>query len=206
MPKKIDCIGKRFGRLIVLKNLPPKRFSSGTSYRVVLCRCDCGTEKEIRLKSIKNNDTKSCGCLNREKLKARSTHKMIESSEYSSWSSIIQRCTNKKSKHFKNWGARGITVCEEWKKFENFFADMGKKPFEGAQIDRIDNEKGYYKENCRWVTSRENLRNTRRNRIIKYKGQSKCLVEWAELLKINYQTLRSRIGRLGWSVERAFTS
>lgn len=90
-------------------------------------------------------------------------------------------------------------------KFENFLEDMGEVP-EGHQIDRIDNNKGYYKENCRWVTSKTNNRNKQNNRLETYKGETQCLAVWAEKYNIPYTTLSSRINMLGWTIERALTT
>lgn len=114
---------------------------------------------------------------------------------------MLQRCNNPNQKHYKNYGGRGITVCERWLKFKLFMEDMGVRP-DGMSIDRIDNEKGYYKDNCRWTTRKTQQRNTRSNRLISFNGEIKTLAEWAEIKKLGYSTLQTRIWR-GWSVERA---
>lgn len=115
---------------------------------------------------------------------------------------MIQRCTNHKNKYYPNYGGRGITVCQEWRdSFENFLKDMGECPSK-HQIDRIDNNGGYRKENCRWVTPKTNSRNRRDNRLETHNGKTQCLAAWAEEIGINIKTLGSRL-RNGWSIENA---
>lgn len=116
------------------------------------------------------------------------------------WDGMIQRCHNPKSRDFKNWGARGITVSDRWRRFENFYADMGDAPTDRS-LDRIDNNKGYSKENCRWATWKMQHRNRRNNRFLEYRGQSKTMAEWIEITGIKKATFEWRIHN-GWSVEK----
>lgn len=184
-------------RLTILGNSENKK-----NYYVV--RCDCGTIKEVRKDHIRNNETLSCGCLMREiSGKNNTTHGKSNTSEYKSWASMIYRCTNTNDKRYDDYGGRGITVCEEWKDFTKFMEDMKEKPYKGAQINRIDNEKGYYKGNCVWSSRIENQRNMRSSRYITYKNETKLLIEFAEMFNINPSTLSKRIFRSGWSVEDA---
>ena len=118
---------------------------------------------------------------------------------------MIQRCTNSQEIAYCNYGAQGITVCKRWMKFENFLKDMGKRPTQKHTIDRIDNDQGYCKSNCRWATKQEQARNTKRNHLLSYGDKTQCLIEWAEELDINYQTLAYRIYS-GWSTEKALTT
>jgi len=113
------------------------------------------------------------------------------------------RCTNLNTPAYKNYGERGITICESWLVFENFYEDMGDRP-EGKTLERMNNSKGYYKENCKWATTKEQNRNTRQIKLLSHKGETLCMKEWAEKLSIPYPTLQDRIRR-GWSVERALT-
>ena len=131
------------------------------------------------------------------------THKMSYTSTYKTWESMKQRCLNPKYTGYKNYGGRGIKVCDRWLKFENFYKDIGKRP-NNRTIDRIDNNKGYYKENCRWANKTTQVNNRRDNRLIKYKGETKTLPEWARFYEINLNTLKWRIYS-GWEVEKAFT-
>lgn len=123
------------------------------------------------------------------------------SKTYSCWYSIIQRCTNPNTTHYNCYGGRGISVCERWKKFENFLDDMGECP-SGKQIDRINNDGNYEPGNCKWATRKEQCRNTRQNHLLTFNGETHCVTEWAEIKSISVGTLRSRVSR-NWSIERA---
>lgn len=114
------------------------------------------------------------------------------------------RCVNPNSTAFKDYGARGITLCERWMEFENFLADMGETP-DGMTIERKDNSKGYCKENCIWATMKDQARNKRNNRIIEADGKRLCLAAWAELMRVDPATIYSRI-KEGWSEQRAVTT
>ena len=121
---------------------------------------------------------------------------------YDVWVGLKGRCLNPNNKDFRIYGERGITVSEEWKTFENFFRDMWPRP-KGTFIDRIDNNKGYSRENCRWATMAESTRNRRTSLIYSYKGKSLCLKEIAALEGINYNTLYSRVRYAGFSLKEA---
>jgi hypothetical protein len=120
---------------------------------------------------------------------------------YSSWSAMRNRCLNPNHPGFKNYGGRGITVCERWSDFALFLADMGERPA-GLQLDRIDNSKGYSPDNCRWTTQAENLNNRRSNVMLEFAGQRLNVTQAAKLRGINPVTLRLRLRR-GWSLDRA---
>lgn len=123
--------------------------------------------------------------------------------EYTIWGEMKARCLNKNR---ENYGGRGITVCSRWLRFEEFIKDMGTRPSKNHSIDRIDNDKGYFKENCKWATWKEQSRNKRNNVNITYQGKTQCLPDWAEELGISKSTLQSRINRSNWPIERAFTT
>jgi hypothetical protein len=124
------------------------------------------------------------------------------SPEYGAWASMIHRCANPKSTAYYLYGARGIKVCERWKKFENFIADMGPRPSDKRSIDRKDNDGDYEPANCRWATDREQCRNFRRNHNLTCRGETKPLVAWAEQVGMNKHTLRHRL-IYGWTIEDA---
>lgn len=146
-------VGDKFGRLEVLEDLGA--INKNTRFR---CRCKCGNIKTIIGCNLRSGHTISCGCLRVETI---TTHGMARTPSYIIWVAMIQRCTNPDNISYKNYGGRGITVCEEWRNsFEAFFKDMGQKP-DGLSIDRIKNELGYFKENCRWATRTEQNRNCR---------------------------------------------
>lgn len=117
---------------------------------------------------------------------------------------MIQRCTNPKDEAYHNYGGRGIKVCKRWFSFENFLEDMGHRP-KGKELDREDNNKGYNKKNCRWVSSSINANNRRNNLHIVWKRKSKTLNQWAHHLGIKYKALWDRLYKLGWSINDAFT-
>jgi hypothetical protein len=179
-------IGQKTNRLTLI----------GQPYRGYgLFRCECGTEKEIRITSVNFQETKSCGCLHKEITKLRATtHGKSKTRTHETWRHIKDRCLNKNVDCYKYYAGRGITMCEEWKKFENFYADMGERP-EGMTLDRIDNEKGYYKENCRWATKKEQQNNTRRTKLFTYQGKTQSMKMWAEELGFPYEKFRARLKR-----------
>lgn len=133
----------------------------------------------------------------------RATHRMTKTRIYKIWVNIIGRCTNPNDKDYPRYGGRGITISDEWRKFENFYSDMGNKPA-GMQIDRINNNQGYSRENCRWATPSENSRNRRSARMITHNGETKNLVEWAQELGICSKALSYRLNN--WGVEKALTT
>ena len=151
-----------------------------------LFRCNCGIEKTISVWKVKNNIIKSCGCLRKE-----IKHGMIKTKTYNSWVAMKQRCLNKNAFKYKSYGARGITICPEWLEFENFYRDMGERP-ENKTLDRIDNNKNYYKENCCWSSPKQQSNNTRANHLLTYKGKTQTMKQWSEELRINYYTLQYR--------------
>lgn len=145
--------GKKFGRLTV------KKQNGRDKYGAILweCECDCGNIKTVRGIDLRNGGTKSCGCLNRD---IHTTHGMVNALEYRCWAGMLTRCNNSKVKEYKNYGGRGICVCKEWYKFENFFKDMGKRPG-GYTIERKDNDGDYTPDNCSWETMVTQARNKR---------------------------------------------
>lgn len=170
-----------------------------------LCKCDCENKTIVRGSSLKIGDTKSCGCLQKEtisKINTKHNHskrgKITQT--YESWHQMIQRCINTDHKYYKDYGGRKIKVCLLWMKFENFLEDMGKAP-KGLQLDRIDNNKGYYKRNCRWTTPREQSRNRRTNILITHENKTQCIAAWAEEYGILQATIRYRLNH-GWSIQK----
>lgn len=127
-----------------------------------LCRCECGTERIMVVPAIRAGQSKSCGCFNREQSsKKHKTHGLTLTPIYTVWKNMLHRCEKPAARDYYLYGARGITVCERWHTFQNFFDDMGAVPFASAQLDRIDCNGNYEHHNCRWVTPSENQRNRR---------------------------------------------
>lgn len=202
-----NIIGQRFGRLMVVSFLEPAPKAHSTLW---LCQCDCGNKAKIQSNNLRSGHTRSCGCLETEsKLKRSLIHghtiNKTYSPTYAVWSSIKGRCLNPHNEHYKYYGGRGITICDEWMKFNNFLKDMGETR-EGYQIDRINNNLGYYKENCRWTTKIENMRNRSNTLIVEYNGEKIPLITLAENLKIPWHALRRRIKTWGMTVEEAIES
>lgn len=194
---------KRFGKLVVLEYRIRKPFS------VWLCRCDCGKEKEITAGNLSSGKTNSCGCLFKElwdKNKWTQTHGLSHTPIYNVWATMKARCSNPKSDSYKRYGGRGITVCERWNKFENFYEDMKDGYKKGLTLDRKNNDSGYEHLNCRWVTYREQANNTRKNHWITYKGKTKTISQWAQDLGLQSRVLNLRIVRHKWNIERALTT
>lgn len=114
------------------------------------------------------------------------------------------RCLNPNDGAYKRYGGRGIKVCEEWLNFINFYQDMKDGYQNDLTLERIDNSRGYYKNNCKWATRKEQANNTRRNHLFEYNGKRKTLIDWAKFLKVNRSTLAQRIYVYNWSLEKAF--
>lgn len=165
-----------------------------------LCRCDCGIEKKIFARNVERGKSKSCGCLSREKSREHATHGLSKKPIYQTWSRMCRRCDNPKIERYKNYGGRGIRVCERWKKFENFYADMGDIPGPGYSLGRIDNDKNYGPDNCRWETEEQQQNNTSRTIWIEHAGNRMSLSQWAVKLCVPYSLLMNRY-KAGWSDE-----
>lgn len=194
MSRKLELSNRKYGKLIVIK-----RSKKRPTHWV--CLCDCGNSTEVHGGHLRHGHTTSCGCYKRE---VGRTHGMSGTPEYITWENIVQRTTNPNHPQFKYWGGRGITMCDRWlNSFENFYDDMGDKP-NNLTIDRIDNNKGYYPENCRWATMKEQNLNTRRTTKITYNNITMSKSEWANYLGIKYITVCSRFSR-GWSIEKALS-
>lgn len=165
--KLVDCIGKKFNRLTVLSETYEQQKSRNT--RMFVCLCDCGNTHIAKANSVGKGSTKSCGCWDRER---KTTHGMHDTRQYNIWATMLARTTNQKDQSYSKYGGRGITCCDKWKTFKGFWEDM-KDTYSGAlELDRINNNKGYSKENCRWTTRKIQNQNQRKlpNCLSKYKG------------------------------------
>jgi hypothetical protein len=205
----IDRTGQQFGYLTVIGRAPNGKRGTAMFY----CRCKCGRETIVKSGALKGGNTRSCGCLNKEvvskmTIKRNTTHGMAKRKDrkqaYITWAHIKERCENPSCRDYKNYGGRGIAVCDSWQIFENFYNSMGDPPTSKHTIERVNNNKNYEPDNCIWATRKEQNNNTRLNRILELNGQRKTLAQWSESTGINHKTLSTRL-RDGWSVERALT-
>lgn len=201
MSKKIDMIGRRFGKLFVTSEAG--RIGSILAFA---CQCDCGNAVTVRGPSLRSGNTTSCGCVHKAMVgELNKKHGKRRTTEYSIWQNMISRCTNPNVKCYSRYGDRGISVSDEWMVFENFYVDMGDRP-EGMTLDRIDNNGPYSKDNCRWATVAEQNRNTRRTKLVEYCGKKQCLKDWANEFGMAYNTLRKRFLIYNWPFEKALTT
>lgn len=209
--KLIDLTGQKFGRLTVIRRAEDHIQPNGKHATKWLCKCDCGNYTTVLANSLKSGDTTSCGCFMKERASAANKkHELIHTRLYNIWKGMKTRCYNSNDKHYTYYGARGIIICDEWKDdFKNFYDwsmvngyDENAKRGEST-IDRIDVNKEYSPENCRWVDIKTQNRNRRDNKLITINGQTHCLSEWCEILNLNYATVKSRLNQSHWSIERA---
>ncbi len=195
----VNRTGEKFGRLTVI--------SRGENYRgnaQWVCRCDCGSAKRVVAlgNDLRLGKVKSCGCWNAERI---FSHGQSRTPVYKVWQQMIQRCENPNHEAFHHYGGRGISVCARWHTFEGFIADMGMRP-KGYSIDRYpDNDGNYQPDNCRWATTKQQLNNTRHNRVLELFGRKQLVSEWIEELGIKQPTLNARLNTYGWPIERALT-
>lgn len=203
---KEKYIGKRFGFLTVID------FYEMKNYRHYWrCLCDCGNEIIVRGQNLTNGNTQSCGCYHKKRASEANnhpkTHGLSNTRIYHCWQEMIKRCYTKTQMYYNDYGGRGITVCDRWlHSFENFYADMSNTYQEGLTLDRIDVNKGYSPDNCRWITFKQQQNNKRNNHLVTYNGETKTISEWADISGIPYKTLWNRFSTLGWSAEKAITT
>lgn len=192
--KKIE-IGTKYNKLTVVSN-------AGVDLRnKTLCNvvCDCGNTSVAYATELRSGHKKSCGCFRVENSsKINTTHghtkgKLL-SREFVAWCSMIQRCSDPNVKSYKNYGAKGIKVCDSWlNSFDNFYKDMGNKPTLKHSIDRINNSGNYEPSNCRWATAKEQMNNMSRNKIVNFKNKDMTVTEASEASGITYATLLARV-------------
>lgn len=199
----IDLTGQKFGRLTVIAPADAKEYGKERDKKsMFMCHCECGKSVEVAGNSLKTGNTKSCGCLNIDRLKSRAKGLRGER-VYRIWQAMLNRCRNANQPNYANYGGRGIKVCERWLSIENFISDMGR-PDEDQSIDRIDNDGNYEPGNCRWASRKQQNRNKNSNRVLTLDGKSMTLIEWAESLGIEQSSLRERLKK--WTLRKALTT
>lgn len=199
--KHIDLAGQRFGRLTVVE-----RAANSKNYKANwLCRCSCGNVLVADGYKLRNKMIESCGCLKIEQGKTPYTkHGFHKLPEYAVWNNMKRRCHIKTHYKYKDYGARGIEVCDEWyTSFMKFYEDMGPRPSPDHSLERKDNNKGYCKENCKWATREEQQNNRRITPFYLYNGVYKSLAAHCRDLGLDRRTVYNRIYHSGMSFEDA---
>lgn len=194
MSRFIDLTGQKFGSLTVLYRLHNSCNKYGVSW---LCTCDCGNLVEVLSNGLRSGNTKSCGC-------SHAKHGKSDTRLYRIWKNMKTRCYNKNYERYNDYGGRSIKICDEWlNDFQAFYDWAVNNDYkENLTIDRIDNNKGYSPDNCRWATRKQQTRNRRNTMQFAYKGETKSLAEWCEVLNLNYKTINNRIYS-GLPIEKA---
>jgi hypothetical protein len=200
-----DLSDLRFGRLLVLKQTP---FLNDKGEHAWWCKCECGKTVSVRGYCLRRGSTSSCGCLRGDNGKvAWTTHGLTHSSVYSSWISMIRRCTNPETEKYSLYGGRGIKVCDRWlNSVEAFETDMPPRPGEGYSIDRINTNGNYEPGNCKWSTAEEQSNNRRNVKHFEYNGEMLSVAQIARKVGFSYTALYTRIIRDGMSVKEAISS
>lgn len=198
----LDRTGQKYGRLTCTG-----KYERRGSYIYWLCECDCGNKTWVRAQNLASGEVKSCGCAMEH---TNRVHGMSHTRIHNIWSKMIERCYWKDSHAYKDYGGRGITVCEEWRGTEGFIRfyewSMKNGYSEDLTIDRIDNNKGYSPDNCRWTDKLTQANNTRTNVFYEYGGEKHTVAEWARIYNLPQECLRQRLYKLNWPFEKAIST
>jgi len=193
MSAKIDLTGNKYGRLIVIKEMGRKRKEV-----CWLCKCSCGNEVVVNGYALRSGHTSSCGCYMKDQTRDKNAkHGLYDSKIHTTYFNMKNRCYNPNYKFYKNYGGKGITVCDEWlgadglMNFYNWSLQNGYSS--ELTIDRINNNLGYSPDNCRWVTMREQQNNRTNNRLLTARNETHTLAEWSRILGIKYQNLQKKL-------------
>lgn len=192
-----DLTGRVFGKLTVIGREPKRK---------VHCRCECGRLCTVDAGNLRSGRTTSC---NNHRDHVNQTHGHTKNQrptpEYRTWQNMLKRCYKPNAHRYERYGGRGIRVCDRWRSFENFLADMGSKPSPKYSLDRINNDGNYEPSNCRWSSLQRQSRNKSTSRMLDFNGKSMCVADWADEVGIKRSVLNDRLRR-GWTVERTLTT
>lgn len=211
MSKYKNLTGLTFGRLVVIEK--DKELSLSLKKDFWVCQCSCGNKGSFNKRGLLDNKRHSCGCLKIERCKTNTSLKKLDTTRflkdnnptptYASWAAMKSRCTSKSGLSFKYYGSRNITFCAEWESFDNFLSDMGERP-NNKTLDRINNELGYSKDNCRWATPLEQSRNSRNIHIVNINGELLCLKDAIEKYgNASSDRIHQRMYKQKWNVLKA---
>ena len=195
MTRRINMVGQKYGKLTVVRE-------SGKDHRGYRyeCKCDCGgVALNVAGTDLRCGRKTSCGCRFGER---RKTHGMSGTRQYYIWSNMKRRCDEPSNKEYHCYGGKGVTYCEGWKDFSNFWADMKDGYAEHLTLDRINVDGNYSKDNCRWATLKEQENNRTNNLVLNYRGQNLTLAQIANITGTNYSSINNRLRR-GMSIEDA---
>lgn len=201
-PKYNDITGQKFGRLTVMYDTNNRKGGKVIWH----CKCDCGNEIEVVGKHLRLGLTQSCGCLRIDKPN-HTTHGMSKTPIYRKWSMMKTRCNNPKRDHYQWYGGKGIKICKEWHKFENFYSWAMENGYrDDLTIERIDINKDYEPSNCKWIPLKYQAYNKTNTHWITFNGKTQSLTEWSHELGWNPWVLKTRINKYHWSIEKALTT
>lgn len=211
--KRVDIIGHKFNRITVVSFAYTQKGKGRCYHLFYNCICECGNTCIIEGSKLRNGHTQSCGCYrHKRQVEANTKHNGRYSRLYVVWCDMKGRCYNKNDKRYNCYGARGITVCDEWKNDFNAFQKWAEKTGYNPKakrgectIDRINNDLGYSPENCRWITNQKQANNKSNNVFLTYKGETKTIAEWSRITGIKQSTIQARIKYQNWSVEKALS-
>jgi hypothetical protein len=202
--------GQKIGSCVFVKEIKPIPLPNGKHIRVGRFKCECGKIFTAKIYAVRSGNKSTCGCRINSKAGRWIKHGyyVTNPAEFMIWRGMIMRCHNPKDSAYYYYGAKGISVCDRWRySFENFLADMGPRPSKMHSLDRHPNRLGNYEPgNVRWATTKEQNRNSSRNIFIEYNGKTQCLKDWCDELGHVYHVVSQRIKRLGWAVDRAFST
>ena len=203
-----DKTGMKFGKLTVIRFLKKITDKNGKARYLYECKCECGNTIIRETGTLRENTMCSCGCYKAGTLNKKHGLWSYDNKLYGVWQTMKGRCFKSTNTKYKNYGGRGISVCDEWKNDFKVFNDWAYKNGykEGLTLDRIDVNGNYEPSNCRWITAKEQARNKTTSFFIEYNGEKRCLSEWASILNLSYKALFNRLKYKGWSVERAFAT